>query len=330
MPKPHTITLQDIYHARQTIAPLLVRTPLIASPTLTRLAGQPVHLKLEILQKTGTFKARGATNKIFNLNADKKANGVVTASTGNHGRAVSYAAREVGIPAAVCMSGDVPQNKVQAIKALGAQAVIHGQSQDEAFVRAEELQAEQGMVMVPPFDDPHIIAGQGTIGLEILEQHPCVGTVLVPLSGGGLIAGIALAMKSANAQIHVIGVSMERAPVMVHSLKAGKPIQMEEEDTLADSLRGGIGLENQYTFRMVRDLVDELILVSEEQIASAMGFAFREHHLVLEGAGAVGIAALMAGKIQNLRGDVAVVLSGGNVDMDQFLDVIQLTRSFTE
>lgn len=323
MLQKNIVTLQDIYLARKTVAPLVLRTPLIQSYALTDRASKPVFLKLEILQKTGSFKLRGATNKVFNLTSDEKSRGVVTASTGNHGRAVSYAARELEIPVAVCISADVPANKIQAIKALGAEVVIRGKSQDEAFIQAKELQTQRGMTMIPPFDDAQIIAGQGTIGLEILEDCPSVGTVLVPLSGGGLISGIALAMKSANLDIRVIGVSMECAPIMYHSLKMGKPIQMDEEDTLADSLRGGIGLENLYTFAMVKKLVDEIVLVSETEIASAMQFAFREHHLVLEGAGAVGIAALSTGKIQNIRGDVAVVLSGGNVDMNQFLNVIQ-------
>jgi len=323
MTKAKNISLQDIYLARQTIAPLVAETPLIDSPTLSEQIGVSIHFKLEILQKTGSFKARGAANKIFNLTPDEKAHGVVTASTGNHGRAVSYAAREIGIPAVVCMSADVPKNKVQAIEALGAEVVIHGKSQDEAFAQAETLQAEHGLNMIPPFDDPYIIAGQGTIGLEILEQLPSVGSVLVPLSGGGLISGIALAMKSANPGIRVIGVSMEHAPVMYHSLKAGKPIQMGEEDTLADSLRGGIGLENQYTFEIVKKIVDEVVLVSEDEIATAMRFAFKEHRLVLEGAGAVGIAALLAKKVQNIREDIAIVLSGGNVDMDAFMEIVQ-------
>lgn len=323
MSESKRLTLQDIYLARETVAPLVTETPLLESPTLTKQTGVSVYFKLEILQKTGSFKVRGAANKIFNLTPDEKAHGVVTASTGNHGRAVSYAAHEIGIPAVVCMSTDVPKNKVQAIEALGAEVVIHGNSQDDAFVQAEALQSERSLAMIPPFDDPHIIAGQGTIGLEILEELPSVGSVLVPLSGGGLISGIALAMKSANLNIRVIGVSMERGPVMYHSLKAGKPIQMDEEDTLADSLRGGIGLENQYTFEMVGNFVDEVVLVSEDEIASAMRFAFKEHHLVLEGAGAVGIAALQAEKVQNIQGNVAVVLSGGNVDMNMFLELVR-------
>lgn len=324
MPPTPKITLQDIYRARQTIAPLITKTPLIEVPALGGLqTGANIFFKLEHLQKTGAFKVRGAANKIFCLSEREQARGVVTASTGNHGKAVSYAARQVGIPAVVCMSADVPENKVRAIEALGAKTIIHGKSQDEAFDKADELVRRQGMVMVPPFDDAQIIAGQGTIGLEILEQNPSVNTVLVPLSGGGLISGIALAMKSVNPAIRVIGVSMARAPIMYHSLQAGKPIQMDEEDTLADSLRGGIGLENRYTFEMVRTLVDELILVTEPEIAAAMRFAFREQHLVLEGAGAVGIAALASGKVQRLCGDVVVTLSGGNIDIDAFLQIIQ-------
>ena len=316
------ITLKNIYHARQTIAPHLLRTPLIVSPKLSEQVNAPVHLKLEVLQKTGSFKTRGAVNKIFTLTDEQKKNGVITASTGNHGRAVAFAAKAVGIPAVVCMSEDVPQNKVDAIRALGAATVIHGKNQDDAFLRADELIAERGLTMVPPFDDLQIIAGQGTIGLEILEDLPEVDTVLVPLSGGGLLSGIALALKLADSKINIVGVSMERAPIMVHSLRAGQPITMPEEETLADSLRGGIGLKNQFTFRIVRDFVDDVILVSEEEIADAMKFAFYEHHLVLEGAAAVGIAALQNGKVQNINGDVAVILSGGNVDMNDFLDVV--------
>jgi threonine dehydratase len=176
--------------------------------------------------------------------------------------------------------------------------------------------------MIPPFDDPYIIAGQGTIGLELLAELPEIDTALVPLSGGGLIAGIALALKSANPHIRVVSLSMERAAVMYYSLQAGHPVQMPEEPTLADSLQGGVGLDNRYTFRMVQQYVDEVILLSEEEIASGMAYAFFEHHLVLEGAGAVGIAALLHNKVAGLGRNVAVVLSGGNVDMPSFLEVV--------
>lgn len=283
----------------------------------------PVHFKLENLQPTRAFKLRGAANKIDRLAPADRERGVITVSTGNHGRAVAHVARASGIPAVVCISEEVPRDKVKAIQELGAELVIRGHSQDQAFEQAAVLQDERGLTMVPPFDDPDIIAGQGTIGLELLEDLPEVDTVLVPLSGGGLIAGIALALKSANPAVRVIGVSMERAPVMYNSLKSGKPVLMPEEDTLADSLRGGIGLDNRYTFRLVRQMVDDVVLVSEEEIARAMAFAFYHHHLVLEGAGAVGIAALLSNKAEAIGRHIALVLSGGNVDMELFFDVLK-------
>jgi threonine dehydratase len=232
-------------------------------------------------------------------------------------------ARQLGLKATVCLSERVPPNKVEALQRLEAEVVIHGQSQDEAEARARQIQAERGAIMVPPFDDPFIIAGQGTIGLELLAALPDIDTALVPLSGGGLIAGIALALKTANPAIRVIGLSMERAPVMYHSLQAGRPVQMLEESTLADSLQGGIGLDNQYTFQLVREYVDEVILLSEEEIAGGMAYAFFEHHLVLEGAGAVGIAGLLHRKISKLGRNVALVLSGGNVELRSFLQIVQ-------
>lgn len=317
------ITLQDVFQAQRTIAPVARRTPLLHADSLTEQVGAQVYWKLETLQETGSFKVRGAANKILNLSAEQRAAGVVTVSTGNHGRAVAHVAQQVGISAAVCVSERVPQNKVDALKRLAAEVIIHGDSQDEAEARARQLQAQRQASMILPFDDPHIIAGQGTIGLELLADLPEIDMTLVPLSGGGLIAGVALALKSASPRIQVLGVSMERAPVMYHSLQAGHPVQMPEESTLADSLQGGIGLDNRYTLSMVQRYVDDVILLSEQEIASAMAYAFREHHLVLEGAGAVGIAALLHDKVPRLGRHVAVVLSGGNVDMSTFLGAVQ-------
>ncbi|MCB9079673.1 MAG: hydroxyectoine utilization dehydratase EutB [Anaerolineaceae bacterium] len=324
MPTP--LTLQDIFLAQKTIAPLARHTPLMPSLLLSERTGTAVYLKLELLQETGAFKVRGAANKILNLPAEARQRGVVTVSTGNHGRAVAYVAGQLGLNAAVCISKRVPQNKVQALRQLKAEVVIHGQSQDEAEVRARQIQDERGATLIPPFDDPLIIAGQGTIGLELLADLPAIDTALVPLSGGGLMAGIALALKSANPAIRVIGVSMERAAVMHRSLQAGRPVQLPEEPTLADSLQGGIGLDNQYTLAMVQQYVDDVILLTEAEIAAGMAFAFFEHHLVLEGAGAVGIAALLHHKVAPLGQHVAVVLSGGNVDLRSFLEVVQGER----
>lgn len=315
------ITLQDVFSAQQRIASVARQTPLLSSSSLSDRTAADVYLKLENLQETGTFKVRGAANKILNLSEEQRARGVVTASTGNHGRAVSFVAKKVGIPAVVCISERVPQNKVEALRRNGAELVVEGHGQDEAAERAAALQAERGLIMVHPFDDPDVIAGQGTIALEMLNALPELDIILAPLSGGGLVSGIGLALKSAAPGVRVVGVSMERAPVMYHSLQAGHPVQMPEEDTLADSLLGGIGLENQYTFRLVQQFVDDIVLVSEEEIARGMAFLLREHNVVAEGAGAVGIAALLAGKVSNLGRKVGVVVSGGNVDVERLLKI---------
>lgn len=319
----HDLSAQDVIDAQQRIAALVRRTPFLPSSALTHRHGQRVALKLETLQETGTFKVRGAANKILSLPQEQRARGVVTASTGNHGRAVSHVARELGMRAVVCISERVPQNKVEALRQAGAELVVEGQGQDEAAERALALQDEQALTMIHPFDDPLVIAGQGTIGLEMLEELPQLDTVLVPLSGGGLISGVALALKSRAPRLRVVGVSMQRSPVMYHSLQAGHPIQMSEQETLADSLLGGIGLQNQYTFDLVQELVDDLILVSEEEIAQAMIFLLREEHVVVEGAGAVGVAALLADKVDGANSNIGVVISGGNVALETLLQIAQ-------
>jgi threonine dehydratase len=316
-------TMHDIYLARQRIGPLARRTPLVSSPSLSELLGAPVYLKLENLQETGSFKIRGAANKMLTLTPDEKARGVITISTGNHGRAVSYVAGQLGIKAVICIPAGTPSNKVDAIKSLGAEVVVGGKTYDEAEEHALRLEKERGLTIVHPFDEPFVIAGQGTIGLELLEDLPEIETAIVPMSGGGLISGIALALKSANSGIRVIGVSMDRAPVMYHSLKAGAPITMEEEETIADALVGGIGLDNQYTFRMIQEYVDDFVLVSDEEIAAAMAFALERHHLVVEGGAAVGIAAVLHRKVREVGGNVVVVLSGSNVDIPLLLKIAQ-------
>src|SRR5918996_3693633 len=230
-PMRDAVTLQDIYRARQAIGARIRRTPLAISDSLTAAVGAPVHLKLEHLQMTGSFKLRGALNAIARLSAEQKSRGVVGVSTGNHGRGLALAARQAGARCVICMSRLVPRNKVEGIKALGAEVRIVGASQDEAQVEVERLVAAEAMTMLPPFDHPDIIAGQGTLGLEILEDLPQVETVLVPLSGGGLIAGVACAIKAANAGIRMVGVTMERGCAMYQSQRAGRPVQVEELPT---------------------------------------------------------------------------------------------------
>lgn len=309
-----TVDLRDLYRARRAIAGIARRTPLVRSAALSALTGAEVYLKLETVQETGSFKLRGAANRLLNLTPAERSRGVITVSTGNHGKAVAYVAAQLGIPATVCVPQLVLPHKVAAMHSLGAEVVIHGASQDEAEAYAAELTRERGLMWVSAFDDPWIIAGQGTIGLEILEELPEVDTAIVPLSGGGLMAGVSLALKSASARIRTVGVSMERGPAMVLSLAAGRPIPVVEEPTLADSLMGGIGLENHHTLGMVARYVDATALVSEEEIAAAMVYAVREEHTIVEGGGAVGIAALLAGKVEELGQNVAVVVSGGNAE----------------
>lgn len=315
------LTLASIYRARRAIAPFVRRTPLVPALSLTS-AKSEIHLKLETLQDIGSFKIRGAANRIASLTEAEKRSGVVAVSTGNHGRGVALAASRLGIEATVFMSTLVPEAKVRRIRDLGANVRIGGASQDEAEVEAEAFIRETGAVMIHPFDDPSVIAGQGTIGLELIEDLPEIDTAIVPLSGGGLIGGIALALKSVSRDIRVIGVSMERGPAMVLSQRAGKPVPVEEEKSLADSLGGGIGLANRYTFDLVKRHVDEMVLVSEEQIAAGMRHAFREEQLVLEGGAAVGIAAVISGVVPDPGKRCAIVLSGRNVDPDTFIEVV--------
>lgn len=297
------------------------RTPVIRSEPMSERLGQAVHLKLENLQVTGSFKVRGAGNKIGGLTAAQREAGVIAVSTGNHGRAVAHVARQFGIDAVVCLSTGVPPNKVRAIERLGAEVDRTSDSQDLAFVRAAELQQERGLTLIPPFDDPAIVAGQGTIGLELLEELPDVRAVVVPLSGGGLLGGIALSMKMADPSIRVVGASMERGPAMYESLQAGEPVDVAEQESLADSLQGGIGADNQLTLGLVETYVDDVVLVSEQEIGRAMAFALDEHQLVLEGAAAVAIAGMLKHGLTGVNGPAVAVLSGGNVDLEQLIGV---------
>jgi threonine dehydratase len=313
-------TLASVFAARRAIGPLALRTPLIRSDSLSARLPHEVFLKLETIQPTGAFKIRGAANALARRARELRISGVVCASTGNHGRAVAYAARQLGIQATICLSALVPETKVAAIEALGASIRRVGRSQDEAMAEVARVVAEQGMIEVPPFDDPAVIAGQGTIGLELMEDLPELDAVVVPLSGGGLAGGIALAAKAINPSIRVIGVSMERGAAMQASLARGRPVEVEEVPSLADSLGGGIGAANEWTFDLCRRLLDDVVLLSEVEIYRGMAHLLREDRIVAEGAAAVGAAALLAGKIM-LRGPTALVVSGRNVDMDQLIKV---------
>jgi threonine dehydratase len=315
------VILADIDAARARIAGHVAATPLEVSPSLSARCGVPVHLKLETRQTTGSFKLRGATNAVLSLDDAARARGLVTASTGNHGRALAHAAHRAGIRAVVCMSALVQANKVEGVRALGAEVRIVGRSQDDAQVEVERLVAEEGLTEIPPFDHPAVIAGQGTIGLEIVEALPDVECALVPLSGGGLAGGVATAIKRRRPQARVIGISMARGAAMHASLTAGRPVAVEELETLADSLGGGIGLDNRHSFAMCRDLLDEVVLLSEHEIATGIRHAQEQENEVVEGAGSVGIAALLAGKIRP-HGPIVAILSGRNIAPALHADVV--------
>ncbi len=309
------IPFSRVLEARNRISGRVLHTPLRPADGLARRAGVPVLIKCEHQQTTGSFKLRGATNAVLSLSEEARRAGVVAASTGNHGRAVAHAGKAAGVRAVICLSSLVPDNKVRAIEALGAEVRIVGTSQDDAQGEVDRLVGEAGMAEIPPFDHEAVIAGQGTLGLEIVEDLPALETLLVPLSGGGLISGVALAVKTLKPDAHIIGITMERGAAMVQSLAAGHPVEVAEERTLADSLGGGIGLANRHTFAMVKALVDGTVLVSEEEIAAGIRLAYEEEGEVIEGGAAVGIAAVLAGKVKP-RGVTAIVLSGKNIGAD--------------
>lgn len=304
--------LSDVIAAAGRLRERIVRTPLISSASLSTIQASSVFLKLETRQTTGSFKLRGVSNTL--LLSGQTAKGFVAASTGNHARALAYAAQQMGKSCVVCMSKLVPENKISAVRALGADIKIVGSSQDDAQQEVDRLVLSEGLLPVPPFDDKRVIAGQGTIALEILEDRPEVDTLLVPLSGGGLAGGVAMTAKSVKPSIRVIGVSMEKGAAMAASLQAGKPVVVTEEPTLADSLGGGIGIPNHYTFNLCQTYLDDIILLTEEEISAGIGHAYWQEQEIVEGAGAVGIAALLARKVHP-SGTVAVVVSGRNIDM---------------
>ncbi len=326
-PAPLPIPFAALETARDRLRGLVTRTPLVASPSLGARTGAAVWLKLESLQPTGAFKLRGATNRLAALTDQERRRGVVAVSTGNHGRGVAYAARRLGVRAVICLSELVPPGKVKAITDLGAEVQIAGADQEAAEQAAHRLVADQGLTFVSPFDDPHVIAGQGTIAFELIADLPAPDLVLVPLSGGGLICGIALGLAVLAPNARVIGVSMDRGAAMHASLAAGRPVPVEERPTLADALGGGIGLDNRYTFDLVRRLVDDVVLVTEDEIAAALAHSFRCDRQIAEGAAVVGQAALLAGKVRPPPGAQVVCLLGGNsIDLDRLIEIVREHR----
>jgi threonine dehydratase len=316
--------LLDVFKARRRIRSLIGATPIVTAVDLaSRTGARSVHLKLENLQHTGSFKVRGAANKTLSLDDDARRRGVITFSTGNHGKALAYVAAKSGISAVVCLSEHVAAYRMAAIRDLGAEVSVKGRSQDEAENNYRALTAARGLVPVVPFDDPLIIAGQGTIALEILEALPDTDVLLIPLSGGGLLAGVAMAAKSINPGIHVVGISLQRSPAMLESLSAGRPVAVEEQDSIADSLLGGIGHDNRFTLPLVKKFTDEHLLIGEEAIKDGMFYLYDTHRLIAEGAAAVGVGLLCHRKIDVAGKRVVSLLSGSSIDSSEYIRVIQ-------
>ena len=314
------ISLDRILESHKKISPYINHTPLIHSDFLSK--NRTVKLKLESLQKTGSFKLRGATNKLLALSDKEKKRGVIAVSTGNHGKGVAFASSLLGIKSTIYMSTMVPQYRKEAIEALGANVEIYGSNSDEADLYAREISKKENIPLIHPFDDEDVIAGQGTVGLEMLKDFPEVDTVIIPTSGGGLIGGIALALKLQNPDIKVIAVSMERGPSMYESLKKGKPVDVEELETLADCLGGSIGLENKFTFDIVKNSIDDFVLISEEKIAEGIKLNFTEHRLVTEGAAATSVMVAKDNLSPHLGKNIICLICGGNIDYKLFSEII--------
>jgi threonine dehydratase len=313
------VGLADIEQAHQTGEGVVRETPVLSSRTLSDGAGTTIALKAENLQRTGSFKLRGAFAKIASL-GDRTANGVVCGSAGNHAQAVAYAARTLGVSCEVFMPVAAPISKVEAAEALGATVHMEGVSVDESIAAAHARAAEAGMAFIHPFDDPVIVAGQGGVGLELLRQVPDIGRVVVPVGGGGLVSGVAIAIKSVRPDVEVVGVQVEACASFPASLQAGEPIAVGSARTIADGI--AVKRPGALTLKLIDDWVDQILLVSEDEVAEAMVFLLERSKLVVEGAGAVGVAALLSGKLSGpTRGTTVLILSGGNVDAGLLAEV---------
>lgn len=315
------ISFQDILKAHKRVREEILKTPLIQSKPLSQEADSEVWLKLECLQKTGSFKLRGALNKIVSLSEAELQAGVITASAGNHAMGVAYAASLKGISALIVVPKTAPETKKEGIKRYGAELVVYGDNYDEAEAHAYQLAKEIGRTFVHAFEDNEIIAGQGTVGLEALLEEPDFDAIVVPAGGGGLICGIAIAAKAINPEIKVFGIQTHASPPWYYSFREGKLADVEYSDSLADGLHGGI---SQGNLDLALKIVDDFILVEETEVAKAMYWMAKEHHYMVEGSGAVGIAALQNNYLPQLKGKkVLNVVSGSNVDAGKLAKIIK-------
>jgi len=316
------IDLQRIEEASKRVKKVAVKTPFAFAPVLSKRAGCKIYLKKENLQITGAFKIRGAFNKISLLSDDEKKKGVVAASAGNHAQGVAFSANYFNIKATIVMPENTPLTKINGVKAYGAEVLLHGSNYDEAYMYAVEYAKKEGLVFVHPFADIDVMAGQGTIALEILDEIEDLDLVVVPIGGGGLIAGMASAIKQKNPKIKVIGVTAAGAPALRNSYFLGKPVDSTEVRTIADGI--AVRDTSKETLDIILECVDDIVEVDDEEIADAILFLLENQKLVVEGAGAVGVAALLYDKLDiNENSKVAIILSGGNIDVTMLSVIIE-------
>ncbi len=317
-----SVKLSDIQEARQLLQGIIIPTPILSDEKLSAEIGVSVYLKAESLQRSGSFKLRGAYNKISRLTDAEKQRGVIAPSAGNHAQGVALAAKLLGTGATIVMPTFAPLTKITATKNLGAEVILYGESFDEAAAHARDLQSEHGFIYVHAFDDDDIIAGQGTIGLEIVEDLPETAVVVVPIGGGGIISGVAIAVKHLLPQVRVIGVQAENVAAVNRFLEAGKPVEIPYQPTIAD----GIAIKHpaQRTLDIISEYVDEVVEVSEEEIARGIFHCMQSNRLVVEGAGAAGVAALLAKKVNVAPTDtVCAILCGGNIDANLLTRILE-------
>jgi threonine dehydratase len=322
----HGMNLKDILDARETIGGSVNRTPLVHSRFFSDFCDGDVYLKLENLQITSSFKIRGALNKMLHLTNEEMSRGVVTASAGNHAQAVAIGAEKLKLHAKIVVPKTTPTIKINKIRQHNVELILHGDIYDEAEKKAIDLAKKEGMVYVSPYNDKLVIAGQGTIGLEILDELPNVNTIIVPVGSGGLISGIALAVKKSKEGARIIGVQSEASPVMYESLKAGKLVDTQLRESIADGLYGGVE-KGSITFEMIQRYVDVVWLVKEKTLRKAIYLLWKEENQVTEGSGAAAIAALLENKNAFAGQNVAAVISGGNIQEELFRSIISAEDS---
>jgi len=318
---PDMIQLSDVQAALGRIRADIRVSPCPRSETFSTVTGNSIYLKLDNQQRTGAFKERGALNRILSLSADERAHGVIAASAGNHAQGVSYHAGRHGVRARIVMPLPTPLTKVSATRAYGAEVVLHGANYDEAYGKAMELSQQDSLVLIHAFDDESVIAGQGTLGLEILQQHPDIEVIGSPIGGGGLIGGVACAIKESRPSVKVYGVQPARIPSMKAAIAAGKPVTLDSAKTIADGI--AVRRAGDYTLPLVQKYVDDIVTVEEEEIANAILLLLEREKTLAEGAGAAAIAAVLNRKIELQNKRVAVLVCGGNIDVTLLSRIIE-------